>query len=65
MARRECTKGNPYTKERDKNEPGYGWTHADDAVHEVGDQENGWPGGDIVRMRCTNCGHEWEKELPQ
>lgn len=38
-------------------------THVD--AHEVGDQENGWPGGDIVTMRCPNCGHEWKKELPQ
>lgn len=36
-----------------------------DAVREVGEQENGWPGGDIVTMECGNCGHRWRKELPQ
>jgi len=32
---------------------------------EVGEQESGWPGGDIVTKRCRFCGHEWEVELPQ
>ena len=63
MSRRQCTKENPYTKERNETEPGWGWEH--DAVYEVGDQETGWPGGDIVRKRCRNCGHEWYAELPQ
>jgi hypothetical protein len=61
MTRKQCTKDNPYTPERD--EPGCRWEH--DAAHEVGDQESGWPGGDIVRMRCDNCGTEWRSELPQ
>lgn len=60
MARRQCTKENPYSPERDKAEPGCGWEHSSDAVHEVGDQE-----GDIVRMRCDNCGIEWKAKLPQ
>lgn len=34
-------------------------------VEEVGDQEDGWPGGDIQRMRCKDCGHTWKEELPQ
>lgn len=37
--------------------------HAD--AHEVGEQEDGYPGGDIVRMECPNCGHSWKAELPQ
>jgi len=37
--------------------------HAD--AHEVGDQRNGYPGGDIVTLRCPHCGHEWDEELPQ
>jgi len=37
--------------------------HSD--VHEVGEQENGWPGGDIVTYECRNCGHRWKAELPQ
>lgn len=34
-------------------------------AREVGQQQNGWPGGDIVTMRCRFCGHEWEVELAQ
>lgn len=47
------------------------WTPADGTpvshtnAHEVGEQENGYPGGDIVRMRCKDCGVEWRAELPQ
>ena len=63
IARRQCTKDTPYTPERDKAEPGYGWEHS--SAHEVGEQEDGWPGGDRVRMRCDNCGIEWTAELPQ
>lgn len=32
---------------------------------EIGEQENGWPSGDIVHKRCPNCGKEWDEELPQ
>ena len=39
------------------------WEHDD--VEEAGDQENGWPGGDIVTMRCRCCGKTWSMELPQ
>lgn len=63
MSRRECTAENPSTKERDEVEPGYGWEH--DAVEEVGDQEDGWPGGDIQEFKCLNCGVSWKAELPQ
>lgn len=39
------------------------------AVHpqarEVGEQEDGWPAGDIVTMECPTCGTRWRKELPQ
>jgi hypothetical protein len=34
-------------------------------AREVGEQEDGYPGGDIVTRRCPNCGHEWTQELPQ
>ena len=37
--------------------------HSD--VHEVGEQEDGWPGGDIVTYECRTCGHRWKAELPQ
>jgi hypothetical protein len=39
------------------------WEHTN--AEEVGDQENGWPGGDIVKMRCKDCGVTWKMELPQ
>lgn len=32
---------------------------------EVGEQRDGYPGGDLVTMRCKFCGHSWEEELPQ
>lgn len=37
--------------------------HAD--ACETGEQEDGWPAGDIVTMKCPNCGHVWRMELPQ
>ena len=53
-----CTKEHPW-----KPEMGTPVQHAD--AYEVGDQEDGWPGGDIARYRCPNCGVEWKAELPQ
>jgi hypothetical protein len=44
------------------NAPGR-WVHTN--VEEVGEQQSGWPGGDIVRMRCRDCGLTWKQELPQ
>ena len=32
---------------------------------EVGEQEDGWPGGDIVTYECPVCKARWEMELPQ
>ena len=37
--------------------------HAD--AYEVGEQRDGYPGGDYVDMRRPHCGTEWEAELPQ
>lgn len=58
-----CTSENPYTEDRDKQENPRRWEH-EQAV-EVGQQEDGWPCGDIVRMRCKSCGVSWKTELPQ
>lgn len=58
---RLCTKKQPWSKERDN--PGDLWQH--DNIIEVGDQINGWPGGDIQKYRCLNCGVAWKRELPQ
>lgn len=30
-----------------------------------GEQIDGWPGPDYVRMRCPDCGKTWRRELPQ
>jgi len=35
-----------------------------DAV-EDGDQEDGWPSGDIQRYICPHCGLHFKVELPQ
>lgn len=60
-----CNEENPYTPERDKcGEKDYvRWVHP--KAKEEGEQEDGWPGGDIVRMRCPVCGISWKSELPQ
>lgn len=39
------------------------WRHTN--TEEVGPQESGWPSGDIVTVRCKDCGHTWREELPQ
>lgn len=56
----ECTKEKPWDKMKD----------ADARVRhmgakEVGDQEDGWPGGDWVRYECPHCGTTWKAELAQ
>lgn len=39
------------------------WVHV--SAREIGDQKDGWPSGDIATMKCDDCGHTWEQELPQ
>lgn len=40
------------------------WAHTN--VSEVKDsQRDGYPCGDTVMMRCSDCGETWEEELPQ
>jgi hypothetical protein len=34
-------------------------------AREVGEQEDGYPGGDMVTYECPTCGHRWTNELPQ
>lgn len=53
-----CTKENPWDRKTKGSV-----RHSD--AHEVGEQEDGWPGGDIVTYECRNCGHRWRQELPQ
>lgn len=54
----ECTKETPW----DRQQPGRVRHHD---TREVGDQRDGYPGGDLVTIQCVNCGHTWEAELPQ
>lgn len=56
-----CTPTDPFTPERDT--PKQRWKHQE--AHEVGEQENGWPSGDIVMYKCDTCGVTWKTELPQ
>lgn len=56
--RKTCTKENPYRREL-----GGRWCHPD--AEEVGEQRDGYPGGDLVDMHCPNCGITFEVELPQ
>ena len=40
------------------------WEHTN-FVEVDGSQKDGWPCGDTVLMRCTDCGLEHRIELPQ
>lgn len=53
-----CTKDSPMPE----GAPGR-WEHTN--TEEVGDQRDGYPGGDIVTVRCKDCGAKWTEELPQ
>ena len=63
MRARTCSFDSPWTKERAATEGERGWCHL--SAHEVGEQEDGYPGGDIIRVKCPACGLEWKEELPQ
>lgn len=60
MADITCTKEKPWDKV--PNDEGR-VIHPD--ANEVGEQQSGWPAGDIVTYECPHCGHRWEQELPQ
>jgi hypothetical protein len=57
----ECTAETPWSGRREDAPNGV--QHVD--AREVGAQEDGWPGGDIVAMHCPSCGTRWRMELPQ
>lgn len=56
----DCTKENPW-KGTENN--GIRVIHHDTV--EVGEQEDGYPGGDLITIKCINCGKRWKEELPQ
>ena len=50
------------------------WLPLYDAKHDMqivhpdaveGEQEDGWPSGDLVNYECSHCKHRWKVELPQ
>lgn len=58
MDRYTCTPEKPWR-------PEYGKRVQHTNVREVGEQENGYPDGDIVTLECADCGTRWRTELPQ
>lgn len=55
--RQECTEERPYAGDAGR------WYHP--SAKEVGEQEDGWPGGDIITLLCPHCGLRFKEELPQ
>jgi len=53
-----CTKDEPWSQEK-----GEFSAHPD--AREVGEQQDGYPGGDIVTYHCPNCNLRFKVELPQ
>lgn len=56
-SRYECTAREPWGK-------GKGRAYHPDA-DEIGEQQDGWPGGDLVTYECPHCGLKFQVELPQ
>lgn len=56
-----CTKATPW----DRREPPAGTVVIHESAVEVGEQRDGWPGGDIITLECPICGKRWTAELPQ
>jgi len=52
-----CTKDDPWREDMGKR-----GIHPD---AKEGSQHDGYPGGDIVKWECPNCGVHWREELPQ
>ncbi len=52
-----CTAATPWSPDGGKA------SHPD--AREVGEQEDGYPGGDIVTYECPYCRVRWTQELPQ
>jgi cytochrome c5 len=57
----ECTEARPWDKKQSPNAR----VRHHGAVEIKGSTRDGYPGGDIVKMVCNFCHHDWETELPQ
>ena len=53
-----CTPETPFDRQQPR-------AHPPMARETPDSQRNGWPGGDIVKMKCPVCNETWEQELPQ
>jgi len=56
-----CTREDPY--DREKHKDCHPIVHPE--ARQVGEQEDGYPGGDIIIMVCPICKTRWRRELPQ
>lgn len=56
--RHTCTAQDPWTAEKSKRAE-----HPD--AKEVGEQQDGWPCGDLQDYECPHCGLYFTEELPQ
>ena len=61
--RERCTPERPYSRTLDEELGCVRWDHPQ--AREVGEQLDGYPGGDIITMRCHVCHITWKEELPQ
>jgi hypothetical protein len=60
MERQQCSKDNPYSKDK-----GGKWCHPDaEEIDEDYGKGGGVADGDYVKYKCPNCGHTWREELP-
>ena len=57
FGRRRCKLGRPYDGLSGR------WYHPE--ARQIGEQRDGYPGGDLADFRCPICRHEWTEELPQ
>lgn len=57
-----CSKEQPYDP-NNKEHKLKRWEHPE--AFEVGEQQDGYPGGDIVTYRCPICNIKFKTELPQ
>lgn len=51
----DCTKEKPWNH---KSDPG-------DQIKHIDAVEIDEEGGNIITLKCPNCGHVWKQELPQ